>query len=1091
MLRAVSGHVEILAYGDAAFAALGEVVDSFQAGDPLAPVVVVAPNASSRSQLGARLARRASAVGGLAGVRFVLVAELARALGEESLLAQGRRPLTRVALLVAVRATLASRAGLLGQVADHRSTAEELADRYEELRYAGPQALDRLRARRGLARELAEVLADVRALLEPSWYDDADVLASAIEEARRPRSPDRVCPVVVHLAEELRPGEVDLLGALAHSRLVVVHLAVTGDPGADERVHRLAERIAASGVGDLARAGRLGTRADAAPPGASPASRVQFDGGAAAPLGFGAVLTAPDAGSEVRAAVRLLLGELEAGASPGRCALVYSSPTPYRRLVAAALDGAGVPWSGPAPTRLDESPTARFASGLLAFASRCGRLGRAELVSWLASAPVRDRRGELAQVGEWDRVSRLVGVGDAEPRAFATRLRRLADEKGALLGVLAAEESRTGLCRAERTIGACLGMAELLDDLARSLERGRSAQGWADAAAWVEDELERYLGTSVHRSSRLSDAGAADELVLETLAQLAAVDGLDPSPGLAGFSAAFDVACERPGARRQATPGVTVGRPDAAVGLDLDILVVVGAVDGLLPRRAPLGSLLTREDRVAAGLDELAASDLVERDRRCLALALAGARTRVATVPSSAGRSGGRLRRSRFLPESSLDEVAASSGPDVAGRIASGSLVALHRAELEQAVLATAAADGESDLRHHAAVSGAPELRAGLEAVASRAAHRLGSYAGLAGPARSTGTRLESPTGLETLATCPFRYFLGHRLECEVVDELERRLEITPRDRGSIVHEVLERFTTGLCADARSRGTQVSDVASEASRQSPAGSAERMREIALETFARFERLGLTGKAVLWEVERVRLLAWLEVERLADEGRRRSGVHPIAAEMGFGAGGVPPVVRRLGNREVRFRGKVDRVERTADGSVVVVDYKTGSPRRFAGLSSDCVDRGRHLQLPVYALAAAAAGLGPEKDGSSDRRASVSACYRFVGDERAEVRFELTDQGLARLDETLGILVRTGLAGTFAFRPGMRDRGDFENCRSCDFSRVCPADRDRYWSVARSTAALAPYVFLVEGAEAGEAADPAEDTTVADQDPTAGA
>jgi ATP-dependent helicase/nuclease subunit B len=58
--------------------------------------------------------------------------------------------------------------------------------------------------------------------------------------------------------------------------------------------------------------------------------------------------------------------------------------------------------------------------------------------------------------------------------------------------------------------------------------------------------------------------------------------------------------------------------------------------------------------------------------------------------------------------------------------------------------------------------------------------------------------------------------------------------------------------------------------------------------------------------------------------------------------------------------------------------------------------------------------------------------------------------------------------------FPGRPGGDDwRGGFENCRWCDFDRVCPSDRDRAWDRMREAPELGTYVALSEAT--------AEDTT----------
>ena len=79
---------------------------------------------------------------------------------------------------------------------------------------------------------------------------------------------------------------------------------------------------------------------------------------------------------------------------------------------------------------------------------------------------------------------------------------------------------------------------------------------------------------------------------------------------------------------------------------------------------------------------------------------------------------------------------------------------------------------------------------------------------------------------------------------------------------------------------------------------------------------------------------------------------------MAVEHRFGVDeGDDAVVLDIGDgRTVAFRGFIDRIDRTADGGVLVVDYKTGSDWGYKALDTDITDRGRKLQLGVYALAA---------------------------------------------------------------------------------------------------------------------------------------
>jgi len=55
----------------------------------------------------------------------------------------------------------------------------------------------------------------------------------------------------------------------------------------------------------------------------------------------------------------------------------------------------------------------------------------------------------------------------------------------------------------------------------------------------------------------------------------------------------------------------------------------------------------------------------------------------------------------------------------------------------------------------------------------------------------------------------------------------------------------------------------------------------------------------------------------------------------------------------GSDSFRLHGVIDRIDRTADGRLLVIDYKTSGPWAF---TSRAVFEGKKLQLPLYALAA---------------------------------------------------------------------------------------------------------------------------------------
>jgi superfamily I DNA/RNA helicase/RecB family exonuclease len=125
--------------------------------------------------------------------------------------------------------------------------------------------------------------------------------------------------------------------------------------------------------------------------------------------------------------------------------------------------------------------------------------------------------------------------------------------------------------------------------------------------------------------------------------------------------------------------------------------------------------------------------------------------------------------------------------------------------------------------------------------------------------------------------------------------------------------------------------------------------------------------------------------------------------------------------------VRFTGYIDRIDRHPDGSIEIIDYKTGKAKHQRAVDEDG-------QLTGYALALA---MGAVDDPVT--RVPLPAASRLT------LYFTETDQALSttRTDEQLGafrtLLLDTARrirAGDFAATPGERQ------CRWCDYRRICP-------------------------------------------------
>ena len=307
-----------------------------------------------------------------------------------------------------------------------------------------------------------------------------------------------------------------------------------------------------------------------------------------------------------------------------------------------------------------------------------------------------------------------------------------------------------------------------------------------------------------------------------------------------------------------------------------------------------------------------------------------------------------------------------------------------------------------------------------------------------------------SPTRLETWARCPFRYFLTYVLGLEAVEKPEQVLSLSPLEKGSLVHGILERFVEAVGDREPSQEVE-----------------ERLiGEIAQEQFANVEKLGVTGKPAMWRIEQRRIRRELvEFVRRNRARRAETGQRPIATEFSFGIPGAaePAVEIDLpGIGPVRFSGVIDRVDATEDGgSATVIDYKTGGAGDYRRVSTDPLDRGMRLQLPVYAEAARM-HLGG--------KARLDSYYWFVSERGGwgEIHQPLTVAD-EEVRDTAARIVGGIRSGVFPAHPGdprrASDDGGGSNCTYCPFSdRICPRGRLRLWELKRGSEPLSSYLTL---------------------------
>lgn len=234
--------------GRAAALVLAERVAVAKLGDPLRPVAVVV-----RSNYAGVAVRRLLASGGLgsttgragvAGLSLLTVDRLAELLGGPRLAAAGRRPVSAPVIGAAVRRVLREQPGLFAPAWEHPATEEALVRSYRELSTLRAESLDLLASQSDRAAEVVRVRRAVRALLEPGWFDQADLLGAAGQAlVEGSLVLGDLGLVVLYLPQELSPPAAELVRCMAERTEVEVVAGRTGSSDADADVDLAVRRL--------------------------------------------------------------------------------------------------------------------------------------------------------------------------------------------------------------------------------------------------------------------------------------------------------------------------------------------------------------------------------------------------------------------------------------------------------------------------------------------------------------------------------------------------------------------------------------------------------------------------------------------------------------------------------------------------------------------------------------------------------------------------------------------------------------------------------------------------------------------------------
>lgn len=253
--------------------------------------------------------------------------------------------------------------------------------------------------------------------------------------------------------------------------------------------------------------------------------------------------------------------------------------------------------------------------------------------------------------------------------------------------------------------------------------------------------------------------------------------------------------------------------------------------------------------------------------------------------------------------------------------------------------------------------AGEVEARAWAALRATRTNARERAYHGWTG---AVPARAYSVTGIDRYLQCPFKFFAGSVLRLD--EEVDEQSGLTPLERGRFEHEVFQEFFSRWHGAGQGA---IGEAQLEAARETFAAVVEDLLPRLPFVEREIERTRLLGSAVspglgerIFRFEAARPLPI--VDRLIEfalEGDYELPPAPapaadVDADAQAEAGGSAGAAERAAAaaaalpKHVRLRGVADRIDLLADGSLRLIDYKTG---KGSGVN-------RTIQLPVYAYCA---------------------------------------------------------------------------------------------------------------------------------------
>ena len=333
-------------------------------------------------------------------------------------------------------------------------------------------------------------------------------------------------------------------------------------------------------------------------------------------------------------------------------------------------------------------------------------------------------------------------------------------------------------------------------------------------------------------------------------------------------------------------------------------------------------------------------------------------------------------------------------------------------------------------------------LQKGMETLHRRESDgRLNAYDGVTGHLTEYWEWLcghgLSPTSLEHYVTCPFQYFARDVLALRAADDTETTEDVQPLEIGKLVHDIVNEWYARLSEQEWFTRPDSSDLPHHI-----------LMDVAESVFREFERTHRVGPALLWEMQRERLLEIFERILRQDLNEMDRTWTPVTFEQRLE--GTMTVNAAGAATTFPITGQLDRVDWSpSTRRYRVIDYKYTA--RTTGLATEKslardVVRGTRLQ-PILYMELAGQGVPPLLPDEHESDADPATCdgvWFYVvapgalGEDEGFVPVPFSsatrDRLKPQLEKTMTTIVEGIRRGKFFLVRG-------EQCTWCEVRSVC--------------------------------------------------